>query len=158
MLPPVATASQSNRVLQTAAPDARAQSPANPPQPVAGTATQTANAVEAARRAAEAQRLRDGETRETTERPPSDSDPTGPPPTFDETPLQRQARTAFDLPEAVPATVPGNEPDPEDAGKTSQPETDGLPGDERARIAATGFAEVSERFVSQGPSSIDKTV
>lgn len=60
----------------------------------------TASAVTAPDQAAVAPRLRDQETAERTERSaPGKDAPTGPPPSFKESPLERQARVAFDPPE-----------------------------------------------------------
>ncbi len=61
----------------------------------------SAKAVTAPDQAAVAPRLRDQETTERTDRSatPKDS-PTGPPPSFEESPLERQARVAFDPPAA----------------------------------------------------------
>jgi len=61
----------------------------------------TSSAIDPSRQATVAPRLREQETSERTEResPASDS-PTGPPPSFEETPLQRASRVIFDPPEA----------------------------------------------------------
>ncbi len=57
-------------------------------------------AVDAAEQSAAAARLREEETAERTARNSHDKDkPTGPPPAFEESPLERQARAALDPPE-----------------------------------------------------------
>ncbi len=60
----------------------------------------TSAAVTAPDQTAVAPRLRDQETSERTERSlPGKDAPTGPPPSFEESPLERQARVAFDPPD-----------------------------------------------------------
>ena len=71
---------------------------------------ETPKAVQAVEQSTVTPRLRDQETFERTERqlPTSDA-PAGPPPSFEESPLERQARVAFDPPEAsveLPETLP----------------------------------------------------
>lgn len=77
---------------------------------------ETARAVDAPEQTAVAPRLRDQETSEQRERLPSDRDgPTGPPPAFEESPLERQARIALDPPErdVAAASVESPAADPE---------------------------------------------
>ncbi|MGR3515021.1 MAG: hypothetical protein ACU0GG_19845 [Paracoccaceae bacterium] len=60
----------------------------------------SAKAVTAPDQTAVAPRLRDQETAERTHRTPPGTDaPAGPPPAFEESPLERQARVAFDPPD-----------------------------------------------------------
>ncbi len=62
---------------------------------------ETKVAVDPSRQTTVAPRLRDQETTERSERnPPPKDGPTGPLPSFEETPLQRAARVIFDPPEA----------------------------------------------------------
>lgn len=68
---------------------------------------ETAFAVDAAEQAAITPRLRDQETAERSQRLMQETDtPTGPPPAFRESPLERQARTAFELPEPAEPSAP----------------------------------------------------
>lgn len=99
----------------------------------------TSVAVTAPEQTAVAPRLRDQETTERTERstPPTDA-PTGPPPAFDESPLERQARVVFDPPDMIVA----QQDEPEQSGQgfgpeSEQPDPPPAPRD-RAEI---GFAE-----------------
>ena len=65
---------------------------------------ETSQAVQAPEQSSVAPRLRDQETAENSQRSdPVKEDHTGPPPSFEESPLERQARVAFDPPD-VPAT------------------------------------------------------
>ena len=67
--------------------------------------TETARAVDAAGQTAVAPRLRDQETTERSNRLPAKHDaPTGPPPAFDESLLERRSRTALDPPEIIEQT------------------------------------------------------
>ena len=76
--------------------------------------TETARAIDAASQSAVAPRLRDQETVERSKRlPPRLDAPTGPPPAFDESVLERRSRTAFDPPDAAVKTE--TEPPKEDA-------------------------------------------
>ena len=60
---------------------------------------ETPQALQAPEQSSVAPRLRDQETAERTDRSdPAIDRPTGPPPTFEETPLERQARVALDPP------------------------------------------------------------
>ncbi len=77
-----------------------------------GTRPETTRMVEAARQAPLAQRLRDNDTREGLI--PTNDLPAGPPPAFRETPLERQARTAFEPPDIAAET----QIDPAPSGRT----------------------------------------
>lgn len=93
------THSSAARVAQTAGPETARASTGE--SPAANVTLHSAKAVTAPEQAAVAPRLRDQETAEQTDRAPVSKDaPTGPPPTFEESPLERQARVAFDPPEA----------------------------------------------------------
>lgn len=94
-----ATHTSAARVTQVAAPEAMRSSAGE--GAAANVTLHSAKAVTAPEQAAVAPRLRDQETAEQTDRAPISKDaPTGPPPTFEESPLERQARVAFDPPEA----------------------------------------------------------
>lgn len=173
MLPPV-TVSQPNFK------GAQASAAPLPAQQRTGDATglarairpETPVAIDAARRMAEPERLRDDAARKaaTIERPPPDDAPTGPPPTFDETPLQRQARMALQPPDFKTAPPPENDADAQAAGE-GQTSTSDVPdvisasdnADDRAsaeaplRIAAKGFAEAQTEFgATPGPPAVDQ--
>ncbi len=73
--------------------------------------SETSRAIDAAGQSAVAPRLRDQETTERSNRLAAKRDaPTGPPPTFDESLLERRSRTALDPPEiAVQTNAPPSE-------------------------------------------------
>lgn len=81
---------------------------------------ETTMAVDPSRQSAVAPRLRDQENAERSARvPPTGDGPTGPPPSFEETPLQRASRVIFDPPEAyldvaaqIEADIASVEPEP----------------------------------------------
>lgn len=85
--------------------------------------TETARSVDAPEQTAVAPRLRDQETAERTRRSDDTERPTGPPPAFEETPLQRQARVALEPPEV-----------PERQGTAARPDAD------QAEVGQTGVA------------------
>ena len=88
---------------------------------------ETTKAVQAPEQSSVAPRLRDQETAERTDRAaPAKDEPTGPPPAFEESPLERQARVALDPPEE-PA------PAPEQAARAEAPE---VAADEAAPVKA----------------------
>lgn len=127
----------------------------------------TANAVTAPDQTAVAPRLRDQETAERTERAAPEKDaPTGPPPTFEESPLERQARVAFDPPEpkvepaydlapavAAPETVPGIEI--ENAPKIAQAEAPPDPPPTKSERAEASFAETKTMASPREPARVD---
>ena len=76
---------------------------------------ETTQAVKAAEQSSVAPRLRDQETAERTERAEPRDLPTGPPPSFEETPLERQARVALDPPEPTEAAPVEAEAEPVEA-------------------------------------------
>ena len=93
-----ATGQAALRTAQTQAPETARTSAGE--AAAANVRPETAQAVRAAEQSAIAARLRDQEKAESSERktPGTDSH-AGPPPTFEESPLQRQARVALDPPE-----------------------------------------------------------
>lgn len=94
---PVANLS-ANKAVQAAAPEAARASAGE--TAASNVKLATSSAVTAPDQSAVAPRLRDQETSERSERAlPGKDAPTGPPPSFEESPLERQARVAFDPPE-----------------------------------------------------------
>ena len=82
---------------------------------------ETALAVDAPEQTAVAPRLRDQETAEQSDRQSPDNDaPTGPPPAFEESPLERQARVALDPPESLVEGLPVNVDDDASAPDTER--------------------------------------
>ncbi|MEM6386476.1 MAG: hypothetical protein AAF718_09600 [Pseudomonadota bacterium] len=128
----------------------------------------SAKAVTAPEQTAVAPRLRDQETAERTERAPVLKDkPAGPPPSFEESPLERQARVAFDPPElpAVSDTNVEAAPAPE-AGVSETAETDvvstapsdGLDADPPptpTEKAEASFTETKTLASLKEPASVD---
>jgi len=106
--------------------------------------TETARAIDAAGQSSVAPRLRDQETVERSKRlPPKLDVPTGPPPAFQESLLERRTRTALDPPdimkEARPAPTGGDTetdepPAPPDIAQSDTPPTP-------IEKAEAGFAE-----------------
>ncbi len=101
---PTVQGGQANNAAAQGKPDAAVSGQSKATSGVASAANvraETTQAVDPSRQASVAPRLRDQETLERTPRlGPSGDGPTGPPPAFQETPLQRAARTVFDPPEA----------------------------------------------------------
>lgn len=118
-----------NKTIAPAAPDTARASVG---ETAAGNVkAETARAIDAPEQSAVAPRLRDQETAEQSQRQPPDKDtPTGPPPAFEESPLERQARVALDPPEAK---AERDAPPAEDA--TRMPETSRTAGREPADTA-----------------------
>ena len=117
---------------------------------------ETAQPVQAAEQSALPARLRDRETFENTERDPPESLPAGPTPAFEESPLERQARTAFDPP---PRAAPLDDTDAQ-TEKTDRPPSDSA--DAPAPISHTpttraeaSFAETREIAEPREPASVD---
>lgn len=82
---------------------------------------ETAQAIQAPDQSSVAPRLRDQETAESTDRSTlDDTKPAGPPPTFEETPLERQARVALD-----PAEILGESPEQSAPPETFSGKTEG---------------------------------
>lgn len=100
-------------------------------------AVETQNAITAPVQSGAVARLRDQETTERTGRTPSTKDaPTGPPPSFEESPLERQARVAFDP------------PDTDMTDDVQQPETDATKPDETTgekKALSLGSDDLTER-------------
>jgi len=115
------------------------------------TRLETTQAVDAAVQCHAAARLRDGEKSETS-RHEDDGKWTGPPPTFEETYLERQARTAFDTPSPQQNPAPEvNEPARKADGDSPAPAdtTTGLQKPHDTSRAKAGFAEA--RHLSEPP-------
>ncbi len=123
----------------------------------------TAKAVTAPDQTAVAPRLRDQETAERTERAPQAKDaPTGPPPSFEESPLERQARVVFDPPDAKPdpafdirADVKVTEDDgpPKEPDAQAQPPAD--PPPTPTERAEASFAETKTISTAKAPATVD---
>lgn len=108
--------------------------------------TETPQAVKAAEQAAIAARLRDQERAETTDRtPPWKDEPTGPPPAFRESPLERQARVALEPPQVPEAPAPKTEAQANPAeDREAAPEAEAQdidPPPTRTERAEASFAE-----------------
>lgn len=130
---------------------------------------ESAQAIEASDQTAVAPRLRDQETAERTcrEQPARDT-PTGPPPAFEESPLERQARVALDLPaDDTPPPPVAREPEqarPADGTRsdvrTSEPEKE--PAEDRidpppspTERAEASFAETRTMAGPREPARFD---
>jgi hypothetical protein len=126
------------------------------------------SAVTAPDQSAVAPRLRDQETTERTERSrlPKDT-PTGPPPAFEESPLERQARVAFDPPSAEPdpqipsalnaAAIPGDDDGSETGEETEivMVEAPAEPPPTPSERAEASFAETRALSTPKEPTTID---
>lgn len=140
MIPSVTTSTFAPKPAVAAAPPTASKTTA-PPSPDTARASvgeaaagnlraETARAVDAPEQSAVAPRLRDQETAERTDRLPPDTDrPTGPPPAFEESPLERQARVALDPPDTPPEAAPPVQDTPGNATETTAREIS-LPGDD----------------------------
>ncbi len=126
--------------------------------------SETVNAIRAAEQAAVAPRLRTGETAENTDRdPPTVDAPTGPPPAFKESPLERQARVAFDPPEPeslpeIPApSVEVDEAAPDDAETNKAPAAAQPvePPPTRTERAEASFSETRSLAKPPEPQTLD---
>lgn len=125
--------------------------------------TETPNAIQAAEQSAVAPRLRDQEKAETSNREtPAKDAPTGPPPSFEESPLERQARVAFDPPEAEPGSKPEDSAEPAPAedtpsrsaseqGETARKDPPPTPTER----AETSFAETQSLAEPKEPAKVD---
>lgn len=126
---------------------------------------ETSHAVQAAEQSSVAPRLRDQETAERTERAfPAKDEPTGPPPAFEESPLERQARVAFDPPEQAPPerdqaelepievaserVGTGDDAEPVDAAPQDPPPT-------RTERAEASFSETRHLAEPKEPATVD---
>ena len=117
----------------------------------------TPQAIDAAEQSSVSPRHRDQEKSENAARALGEPDPpTGPPPSFEESFLTRQAREALDPPETpttqddLPELAPENEPEVVDATKAS-------PADSTKR-AESSFTETRELSEPTVPSQINITV
>ena len=127
---------------------------------------ETAKAVAAPEQTAVAPRLRDQETAEQTNRAPIKGDaPAGPPPAFEESPLERQARVAFDPPdvstEEQTASLPDTEAPTENEASAPVTQFDDA-GPEQAdppptptERAEASFAETRTLSEGREPSSVN---
>lgn len=159
-----ATHSSAARVAQISAPEtARASAGEGA---AANVALHSAKAVTAPEQAAVAPRLRDQETAEQTDRAPISKDaPTGPPPTFEESPLERQARVAFDPPEASiePAfdlrpelnTEEVEGPAPDEDVELKTPDTPADPPPTPTERAEASFAETRTLSTPKETTTVD---
>lgn len=126
--------------------------------------TESAQAVKAAEQAAVVARLRDQERAEEFARAaPSADAPAGPPPAFEESPLERQARLAFEPPEssgpietptAAEPVAPPPEPEAQDATPRQEVEDTDPPPTPRER-AETSFAETRTLAAPKEPATVD---
>ena len=125
---------------------------------------ETTKAVQAPEQSSVAPRLRDQETAERTERPePAKDEHTGPPPAFEESPLERQARVAFDPPEEPPArsepSAASEAPPPvADEGEDVKAESAEAPADPPPTPTEKAEASFSEtRTLAEGrePGTVD---
>lgn len=173
MIPSVTTPAQAPKPAATNAPPTANKTTAPPaPETARGSIgemaawnlkAETALAVDAPDQAAVAPRLRDQETSERTDRVQADRDsPTGPPPAFEESPLERQARVALDPPETpnTPDAPPDAElPETETARPDSNRQTD-VNGDidpppTRRERAEVSFAVTRTLSEPREPAALD---
>jgi len=126
---------------------------------------ETTQAVQAPEQSSVAPRLRDQETTERTDRTyEAVEKPTGPPPTFEETPLERQARVALDLPteplndgRATPVTSKSDD----ELAPTSDVEASSVPEDQPdppptpTEKAEASFSETRTLTDAKEPATVD---
>ena len=154
--------------IQTAQKAAQSQSPetarASAGEAAAANArTETVDAVKATEQSRVVARLRDDETAERTERTKLER-PAGPPPSFEESPLERQARVALEpqdptvdeaapaKAQAAPSAPPENvEADIEDAQPVREIDPPPSPSDR----AEASFAETIETNTPRDPPQVD---
>lgn len=161
---PVATLS-AERASQPQAPETARASAGE--SSAANIRLETTKAVTAPEQTAVAPRLRDQETAERSERAlPANDTPTGPPPTFEESPLERQVRVAFDPPEPeaandapAPAAKAEVRDTPEDLPELTvsgeAPPAD--PPPTPAEKAEASFAETRTMSKPHEPSTVNVT-
>lgn len=123
----------------------------------------SAKAVTAPDQTAVAPRLRDQETAERTNRTPHTKDaPTGPPPSFEESPLERQARVIFDPPDTKPdpafdfapaAKTTEGESQPAEEQPRAEPPAD--PPPTPTERAEASFAETRTLSTAKEPATVD---
>ncbi|RZW07275.1 MAG: hypothetical protein EX266_06545 [Rhodobacteraceae bacterium] len=150
MIPPVTTSAIAPKPATPQAPPTATKTQ-SPPAPDTARASigeaaagnvraETARAIDAPEQSAVLPRLRDQETAEQDTRPAHDRDaPTGPPPSFDESPLERQKRVAFEPAPLSPDRAGTPSPDGE-MEVANAPEEAAPPPDPRER-AEVSFAE-----------------
>lgn len=155
---PVQPLEQASQQWSSPAPAAETARASAGEKAAANLRTETHHAVKAAEQTPVAARLRDQEKAETTDR--SADAPTGPPPAFEESPLERQARVAFDPPEpdAQGKTLPEDEltalpPEGRDVERVT-PE----PPPSRTERAETSFAETRSLSAGKEPATVDLEV
>jgi len=105
---PSANATTAQKTSQPQAPETARTSAGE--SAAANIKAETSKAVQAPEQTSVAPRLRDQETAERTDRADRPEPFAGPPPTFEESPLERQARVAFDPPEASAEAPSDREP------------------------------------------------
>lgn len=148
---------------KTSAPPAPDTGRGSAGETAAGNVTaETAVAVDASEQAAVAPRLRDQETAEQSDRQPLDKDrPTGPPPAFEESPLERQARVALEppvIPDESGTTDPSELAIPVDQPSSTgmEPENEPMePPPTRTEKAEASFAETKTISEPRESSSLD---
>lgn len=115
--PQPVTAQTAHKTTQPQAPETARTSAGEPA--AANLRSESAQAVQAAEQGAIAPRLRDQERAETTDRSIRHGDaPAGPPPAFEESPLERQARVALDPPDIPSGTAAASADPPDTAAET----------------------------------------
>ena len=156
------TAQTAQRTVQPQAPETARASAGE--AAAANVRTETPNAIQAAEQSSVAPRLRDQENSERTERAlPGKEEHTGPTPTFEESPLERQARVALDPPEMEQAPnearlrdieAAGNQPEPDAPElKAAPPPAD--PPPTPSERAEASFSETRALAESKEPATID---
>lgn len=159
--PRTTAAAQPLTGLRSAQPSAPETSRASAGEKAAGNLrAETARAVEAAEQVAVSPRLRDQENAERTDRSLQNTDvPTGPPPAFRESLLERQARTAFEPPDAE---APMPEQDPEKDSATVDDTAAALPRSDfeqtppgQTERAETRFAETRALVIRRDSGQLD---
>ncbi len=125
---------------------------------------ETAQAVQAPEQSSVAPRLRDQETAEQSERAkPVKDEHTGPPPSFEESPLERQARVAFDPPDkpdeadVQPAKEDqvAEKPDESEPVKAESSEPPADPPPTRTEKAEASFSETRTLAETRDSGTVD---
>lgn len=163
MIPPVTTPALAPKPVAPQAPPTANKTVA-PPAPDTARASigesaagnlraETARAIDAPEQAAVLPRLRDQETSEQSARLPRDADkPTGPPPAFDESPLERQARVALEPEDVRPDPGAPPEETPPQTRRREAAELAPPPPGPRER-AEVSFAET--RAIASAPEKLE---
>lgn len=158
----VATTEPSARAAQTPSPETVRSSAGEASS--SQVALLSPKAVTAPEQTAVAPRLRDQETAERTDRAQSTDTPTGPPPTFEESPLERQARVALappeltfasveEAPEVPVATDSAPQPDQTELAVSEAPPQD--PPPTPSERAEASFAETRTMSKAKEPATVD---